>query len=107
MRRGGGVGYDFSPIARGCFRARHAVARERADIVHARVRPELETSNPPARGAAHRWEYSMRPPGHRGIHPRQGPRRAGNFNMSVTMTAAFMRAVESDGESNLATRPRR
>ena len=77
MRRGGGVGYDFSrhpPQGRGG--QGHALARERPAFLHARVRP-LVRDGRVRRLAPRRADgrAALRPPGHRGLHPRQGQGR--------------------------------
>ncbi len=77
MRRGGGVGYDFSshPSDRRP-RQGHAVARLRPGLLHARFRPLLRDRRI-RRRAPRRADgrAALRPSGHRGIHPRQGQRR--------------------------------
>ncbi len=56
--------------------ARDAEQRQRSGVVHARVRPELRDGGV-RRLAARRadGDPALRPSGHRGIRPRQGPRR--------------------------------
>ena len=61
--------------AAGRARPRHEQPRERAAVLHARVRPELRDRRvrrlPPRRADGH---PALRPPGHRGVHPREGRR---------------------------------
>ena len=63
--------------AAGCARARHQQPRERPAVVHACIRPELRDGRigrlAPRRADGH---FALRSPGHRGVHPRQGRRRA-------------------------------
>ena len=63
--------------AAGRARARHDVARERAGVVHARVRPLVRDGR--VRGLAPRradGRAPLRPSRRRGLHPRQGQGRA-------------------------------
>jgi hypothetical protein len=59
-----------------CHRQGDAVARFRPGVVHARLRP-LVRDRRIGRRAPWRADgrAALRPPGHRGLHPRQGPRR--------------------------------
>jgi hypothetical protein len=70
--------------------------------LHARVRPQLRDGGirrrTPRRADG---RAALRPPGHRGLHPRQGQGDLKNFNVSVGVTDAFMQAVVADGEVEL------
>ena len=63
--------------AEGRAGARHALARQRPDLLHARVRQELRDAGVgrrPSRRAD--GDDALRPSGHRGLHPRQARRLA-------------------------------
>jgi ribonucleoside-diphosphate reductase alpha chain len=106
MRRGGGVGYDFRRSGPRRASARHALARERAGVVHARVRPVVRAVGARARAAERRWACCVATirTSSAFIHAKDTGELT-NFNISVGVTDAFMRAVEGDEESSSCTRP--
>ena len=57
MRRGGGRLRLLADPPEDCARARDAVACQRPDLVHARVRQELRDARVGRRGAARRWAF--------------------------------------------------
>ena len=74
-RRGRGLRLLADPAARGA-RQGHQQPRQRAAVVHARLRPELRDRR--VRGLAPRradGHPALRSPGHRGVHPREGRRQ--------------------------------
>ena len=77
MRRGGGVGYDFlahSPARR--VRPGHQQPRERAAVVHARVRRVLRDGRVGGRAPRRAdGRAALRPSRRGGFHSRQGSRR--------------------------------
>ena len=104
MRRGGGVGYDFSSIRpEGALGAR-APTRARAGRCRtcASSTSRARRWNRPARGAARRWACCAATirTSRRFIHAKDEGELT-NFNISVGVTDAFMQAVEADGEFEL------
>ena len=107
MRRGGGVGYDFSRIRpRGAWVGSTQSQRLRAGELHARVRPLLRDGREsPAAGAARRWACCAATirTSRNSSTPRTTATCA-NFNISVGVTDAFMQAVRADGDVELVHR---
>ena len=104
MRRGGGVGYDFSAIRpRGRAGQRHRQRGVGADQLHARLRPVLRHGG--VAGARRGAQMGVLRCDHPDIMEFVGAKRqAGrlnNFNISVGVTDALMRAVEADGTFEL------
>ena len=90
----------------GRARARHRQPRKRAGFVHARFRSEsARPSSRPARGAARRWAILRcdHPDIEEFIHAKDGGDLT-NFNISVAVTDAFMRAVRDDAMWDLVHR---
>ena len=91
--------------ARAALGRQHAQSSASGPVSYMRVFDrscETVERRQPARRADGR--AALRPPGHRGVHPRQGRGDLKNFNISVGVTDAFMRAVRSDGEVELVHR---
>ena len=110
MRRGGGVGYDFSRSARRARWCDGTQSRASGPISYMRVFDQSLRDGRVGRRAPRRADghAALRPSRHRGLHPRQGRRgELTNFNISVGVTDAFMRAVEADGEFELVHKRRR